>query len=104
MQEKIKKMLFAAIEISLLLIISPLIYRYVCDFCLLLLKIFKIEYGPYRWVTFATVMLCIGWIYLIARLPFLKNIYLKIALLYLLLFPSLCMLFILWYFNFVPVG
>lgn len=103
MAEKTRKALFVTIEILLLLAISPFLYRYVGAFCLLLLKLFKVEYGPYKWVGFATILLCVGWIYFIANLPFLKNIYLRIVLLYLVLFPSLCMLFLIFVFAFIPI-
>ncbi len=104
MQKKKRKALLVAVEIFLLLITSPFIYRYVGAFCLLLLKLFKVEYGPYRWVGFATILLCVGLIYAVIKLPFLKNLYLKILLSYIAFFTSLCMLFIIWYFTFVPVG
>jgi hypothetical protein len=99
-----KKILFIAVEFFLLLLISVFLYRYICNFCLLLLKLFKAEYGPYRWFVLATMLLCVGLIYAIIKLPFLKNLYLKILLSYIVLFTSLCMLFIIWYFTFVPVG
>jgi hypothetical protein len=104
MNEKGKKVLLVTVEIFLLLIISPFIYRYVCNFCLLLLRLFKVEYGPYKWFVVASFILSVCWVCLVAKASFLKNWYLKIILLYLILFPSLCMLFIIWYFTFVPIG
>jgi len=99
-----KKNILITAEIIVLLAISPLLFLPVLKFCEFLLRLFKAEFGPYIWFGIASILLPVSWFYLIAKTSFLRNWYFKILLSYVILYVSLSMLFIIWFFCFVPVG